>query len=365
MAKKEKEEKKVEGSARPTHESQEEDWLKKLGAVPADTYYEDSPEIGRIEEAVSASEGPAAHPEKEESPESRISKRVCIHFTREMALDGLNSGADVFCPVRVALEEAKTAFKDTLTEGEKEMEVRPEYLPCHLCPKYEKLGQEHLKKYRLRRDQIEFLKEFDPWEERPISNPRYLDKVNYSRKRSAERLEGQKLIRTVGRFLRNPTNPQKPEPTLIANLSVLGYIASGKDEGSIEKDLPKVLLQKPMRVVATYVENLSTEMEHLGEFIKTRKQQRTSMGWDITLGIVELKHQYDFIMKFDAFLAENGISMNKILSPEDPVRYPQSGGPQSPEGPVGGGQSAHHQSPEDSVGGGQSAHHQSSPKVRE
>jgi len=265
-------------------------------------------------------------------------------------VEGLNSGADVFCPVRVALEEAKTAFKDILTEGEKEMEVRPEYLPCHLCPKYYQIGKQLSKGYRLRKDQIEFLQEFDPWEERPVSNPRYLDKVNYSRKRSAERLEAQKLIRTVGRFVRNPANPQKPEPTVIANLSVMGCIASGRNEGFIEKDLLKVLLQKPMRVVAEYVERLEAEIEHLKEFIKTRKQQRTPTGWDITLGIVELKHQYNFIMKFDAFLAENGISMSKILSPEDPV---------------GGGQSAHHQSSEDSVGGGQSAHHQSSPKVRE
>lgn len=314
MPKKDKEEKITQEAPRPSNQNQDEDWAKKLNAVPADQYYEDPPEIATMEDAVSASEEPAANPEKQESPESRISKRVCIHFTRKMVLEGLNSGADIFCPVRVALEEAKTAFKDTLTEGEKEMQVRPEYLPCHLCPKYEKLGQERVKKYRLRRDQIEFLKEFDLWEERPVSNPRYSDKVNYSRKRSAERLEAQKLIRTVGRFLRNPANPQKPEPTVIANLSVMGCIASGRNEGFIEKDLLKVLLQKPMRVVAEYVERLEAEIEHLKEFIKTRKQQRTRMGWDITLGIVDLEHQCNLFMKYDAFLAENGTSMEKILT---------------------------------------------------
>ncbi len=76
-------EKKAEKPAQPTHGSQEEDWAKKLGAVPPDQCYEDSPEIARIEEVLSTSDNTAAHPAKDETLENQFRRRACHHVTRE------------------------------------------------------------------------------------------------------------------------------------------------------------------------------------------------------------------------------------------------------------------------------------------
>ncbi len=281
-----------------TEESQE--WLKILGAVPADRCYEDSPEIASIEAALSTDGHTTVETTKEAGLEDNLKQWACIYLTREMLLESTDYMADIFCPAKVVLEGAKIAFQDTLTENQKKMRVWANYLPCHLCPKYYKLGRERLKKYRLRTDQIGFLEEFDLYEERPISNPKYLEGTNSNRRKSAKSLEKQKFIRTAYRYLQNPANPGKAEPTLIANLSPAGYVASGKDPGFVEKNLPKVQLQKPMHVVAVYVEKLRAEIEHLREFVKTKKQQRTPLGQYITLGIIELERQHDFILKYDA-----------------------------------------------------------------
>jgi len=290
-------EKKAEKPAQPTHGSQEEDWAKKLGAVPPDQCYEDSPEIARIEEVLSTSDNTAAHPAKDETLENQFRRRACHHVTREAHLESIKSNKDTMCPVKVTLEEAKAAFGSTITETEKKMEVWTDYLPCHVCPKHYERGQELLKEYRLRKSQIEFLKEFDLWEERPISNPRYSDKRNDKRKESAKRLEKQKLIRIRLRFWGNPAKPGKPELTLMAKLSISGHLASDNDREFVEKNLPRILLKDPLAVVGEYVKNLKKEIEHLSEFIKTRKQQRTPTGEDITVYRVKLTHQLDFVIK--------------------------------------------------------------------
>lgn len=298
------EEKNAEKPAQPTHGSQEEDWAKTLGAVPADQYYEDSPEIARIEEMLSTSGETAAEPAKKGGPEDLRTEWTCNYLNAKMLVENIKSNKAILCPAKATLERAKIAFESTLTDEQKKMEVLANYLPCHICPKYYQVGKELPKGYKLRDEQMEFLQEFDLWEERPVSKQEYLHDTNSNRKRTARTLQTQKLIRTAARLLKNPTNPQKPEPTLIANLSVLGYIASGKDPGFIENNLSRVLLQKPIHVVALYVEKLRTEIEHLREFVKTRKQQRTPMGQLITVGIIELERQHDFILKYDALDAQ-------------------------------------------------------------
>lgn len=278
-----------------TEESQE--WLKKLGAVAADQCYEDPPDMARIEETLSASEEAATRPAKTESLENHFNRRCCHHLTREMHLESIKSNKDTMCPVKVTLEQGKIAFASTLTEKEKKMEVWTDYLPCHLCPKHYQRGQELLKDYRLFKDQIEFLQEFDSWQERPVSNPDCSHRINHDRKRSAKRLEKQKLMCTRLRFWENPAKPGKPELTLMAKLSISSHLATDNNREFVEKNLPRILLKKPLDVLGEYVSNLKREIEHLSEFIKTRKQQRTPTGQDITVYRAELTHQLDFVMK--------------------------------------------------------------------
>jgi len=91
--------------------------------------------------------------------------------------------------------------------------------------------------------------------------------------------------------------PGKPELTLMAKLSISGHLASDNDREFVEKNLPRILLKDPLAVVGEYVKNLKKEIEHLSEFIKTRKQQRTPTGEDITVYRVKLTHQLDFVIK--------------------------------------------------------------------
>ncbi len=295
MDEEEKEEKKAEEPAQP--KNQEEDWAKKLGADPADKYYEDSPEIARIEEALPAVGNTAVRPAKAESLEGLINKVRCIHLTQEMILESINGKPDsLCCPVKVALDGAKSAFESSLTETEEKMEVILSYLPCHLCLKHYQIGKELSKRYKLRRDQIEFLKEFDLLEERPVSSPKYLDKTNWSRGKTARRLERRKLLRTAERLLGNPKNPEKPEETLIANLSLLGYIASSKDPKATEERILAILIPTE-DLLDFYIRRLKTRIERLKEFTKTRKPQRTNMGGRITSGVIELEHQFKLLAK--------------------------------------------------------------------
>jgi len=295
------EEKKAEEPAQPTHESQEEGWAEKLGAVPADKYCEDSPEIARMEEAISAVGNTAVRPAKAESLEDLINKVRCIHLTQEVILESINNGKlnALHCPVKIALEGAKNASESSLTETtetERKMEVIPSYLPCHLCPKYYQIGKELLKEYKLRRDQIDFLKEFDLLEERPISDPRYSKSNKRNRKRAAKSLEKVKLIRMAEKLLGNPKNPEKPEETLIANLSLLGYIASSKDPKATEEKILAIPIPTE-DLLDFYIRRVKTRIERLKEFIKTRKQQRTNMGGRITSGVIELEHQFKLLAK--------------------------------------------------------------------
>jgi len=296
MDEEEKEEKKAEEPAQV--KNQEEDWAKKLGADPAEKYYEDSPEIARIEEALSAVGNTAVRPAKAESLEGLINKVRCIHLTQEMILESINGKPDsLCCPVKVALERAKSAFESSLTETEEKMKVILSYLPCHLCPKHYQIGKELSKRYKLRRDQIDFLKEFDLLEERPISDPRYSKSNKRNRKRAAKSLEKVKLIRMAEKLLGNPKNPEKPEETLIANLSLLGYIASSKDPKATEEKILAIPIPTE-DLLDFYIRRVKTRIERLKEFIKTRKQQRTNMGGRITSGVIELEHQYKLLAKY-------------------------------------------------------------------
>ncbi len=245
----EKEERKAESqkdtTQAGTNTEGSQDWLEKLGAVPPDQCYEDSPEIARIEEVLSTSDSTAAHPAKDETLENQFRRRACHHITREAHLESIKSNKDTMCPVKVTLEEAKEAFESTLTSTEKKMEVWTDYLPCHVCPKHYERGQELLKEYRLRKSQIEFLKEFDLWEESPISNPRYSDKRNDKRKESAKRLEKQKLIRIRLRFWGNPAKPGKPELTLMAKLSISGHLRATTTASSLKRISQEFCLKTP------------------------------------------------------------------------------------------------------------------------
>ncbi len=102
------------------------------------------------------------------------------------------------------------------------------------------------------------------------------------------------------RLMPNPKNLQKPERTLMATLSVLGWLESGKAPQRFKNDPSEALLEKAKQVTALYAENLRTEIERLKQFITTRQQQRSQKGQQITEAILELERQYKFIMEYDA-----------------------------------------------------------------
>lgn len=298
----------TEQASADTEESQE--WLKKLGAVPASQCYEDSPELQRMEEALSTKE----EKPKEEKEDDIIYFRKywgCHHLTTKKIAEVAESNTDpaavlkiLSCPVKVAIERTKRAFHDTLTKEQKEMVAWYEHLPCHICIKYYERGLELLKQHRPRKDQIEFLREFDLREERPVSNPNYSHVTNHNRKRTARSLEKRKLIRILPRLRGSPANPEKPEPTWVARLSLVGHLACDKNRERIEKNLSRILLKKPLAVLAQYIQRLEKEREQVSEFIKTRKRQRTDMGQWITKYRATLDHKHKFMMKSLGILPE-------------------------------------------------------------
>ncbi|MFQ5929846.1 MAG: hypothetical protein ACE5MK_09100 [Acidobacteriota bacterium] len=303
-AKEDKEKKNTEKDVRaaPTSTEESEEWLKKLGAVPADRHFEESPEIARIQATLSSAEQnkPTDTTTEQKDFAETMAEWLCHHLTPTMLREQSDKRLDIICPAKEYLARAKIWFKETLTQAQTKMAVRPQYLPCHLCPKYYKAGQERPKTFRLRNDQVQFLREFDLWEVRPVSQSAYVKKTNFSRKRTAQTLEKLKLIQIAYRFFPNPNNPKKPEPTLTATLSVLGLIASGKAPESIKENPSKALLNKPNEVTAVYVETLRVEIERLKPFIQTKQDQRTPAGQIITLENIDLQRQFDFFMQYDS-----------------------------------------------------------------
>lgn len=301
-AKQDKEKKNTEKDVRAASTSTEEsdEWIKKLGAVAADRHFEESPEIARIEATLSSVEQNKPTATEQKDFAKTMAEWLCHHLTPTMLREESGERLDIICPAKEFLARAKIWFKETLTQAQTKMAVRPQYLPCHLCPKYYKAGQERPKTFRLRNDQVQFLREFDLWEVRPVSQSAYVKKTNFSRKRTAQTLEKHKLIQIGYRFFPNPNNPKKPEPTLTATLSVLGWIASGKAPQSIKENPSIALLNKPNEVTAVYVENLRVEMERLKQFIPTKQDQRTSAGQIITFENIDLQRQFDFFMQYDS-----------------------------------------------------------------
>lgn len=285
-------------------EPQEDDWIKKLGAIPAGQSYEESPDTTQIETALSAqleATGGAAQDE-EETPKDLVKEMVCIYLTEKMFreyMDAENVEATL-CPVKRTLIQAKAVFKETIGDVKK-IEVWSSCLPCHICPKHFQAATRIPNKRKLEREQIEFLREFDLLNETPVTRPEYTKTTNHNRKRAADRLEKRKLLRSVRRLLPNPIRKSQPEPTWIANLTVAGLVASTAEETAkkfVKKNLSKALLEKPTDIVITYLLKLTEEMERLKQFIQTKKEQRDPERHYITLTILELQRQYDLIRKY-------------------------------------------------------------------
>jgi hypothetical protein len=276
-------------------EPQEDNWIKKLGAIPADQSYKESPDATQIETALSTLE-------EQEAPIDLVKEMVCIYLTKKMFreyMDAENVEATL-CPAKRTLVQAKAAFKDTIGDPKK-TEVWTNYLPCHICPKHFQAATGIPNKRKLQREQIEFLREFDLLNEKPITRPEYTKTINHDRKRAADRLEKRKLIRTVRRLLPNPIRQSQPEPTWIANLTVAGFIASTAEETAkefVKDNASKALLEKPADVVVVYLLKLREEMERLKQFIQTKKEQRDPERHYVTLTILELQRQHDLIMKY-------------------------------------------------------------------
>jgi hypothetical protein len=284
-------------------EPQEDDWIKKLGAIPADQSYEESPDATQIDAALSAqlqtTVGTAQ--DEEDTPKDLVKEMVCIYLTEKMFreyMDAENVEATL-CPVKRTLIQAKAAFKDTIGDPEK-IEVWSSCLPCHICPKHFQAATRIPNKRKLEREQIDFLREFDLLNETPITRPEYTKTTNHNRKRAADRLEKRKLLRSVRRLLPNPIRKSQPEPTWTANLTVAGFVASTAEETAkefVKNNLSKALLEKPTDVVIAYLLKLREEMERLKQFIQTKKEQRDPERHYITLTILELQRQHDLIRK--------------------------------------------------------------------
>lgn len=285
-------------------EPQEDDWRKKLGAIPADQSYEESPDATQIETALLAQQDATGGPaqDEEETPKDLVKEMVCIHLTEKMFreyMDAENVEATL-CPVKRTLIQAKTAFKNT-TGDLKKIEVWTSCLPCHICPKHFQAATRIPNKRKLQREQIEFLREFDLLNEKSITRPEYTKTTNHDRKRAADRLEKRKLLRNVRRLLPNPIRKSQPEPTWIANLTVAGFIASTAEETAkefVKNNLSKALLEKPTDVVIAYLLKLREEMERLKQFTQTKKEQRDPERHYITLTILELQRAHDLVKNY-------------------------------------------------------------------
>lgn len=278
--------------------------MKKLGAIPADQSYEESPEATQIEAALSSRENTTGGPanDQEDTPGDLVKEMVCIHLTEEIFreyMDAENVEATL-CPVKRTLIKAKAAFKDTIGDPKK-IEVWTSCLPCQICPKHFELATQIPQKRRLQREQIEFLREFDLLTEKPITRPEYSKNINHDRNRGADRLEKRKLIRTVRRLLPNPIRQSQPETTRVANLTVAGLIASTTEESAkkfVKNNISKALLGNDTAVIEAYFLKLREEAERLRVFIKTKKEQRDPERRYITVLILELQHQHDLIVKY-------------------------------------------------------------------